>query len=315
MPVLRSEMEDLIRAQMSAINIMEGLESPRPRKGVTPPLRRRRTSKEEVRAQTRRVMQLSAVAVLCGTLCQIQVELLLSADADSGDLVSFVEYAYCAVVSSGALLRPRKLPWACHVQLFTAAVLYSALTNVGLSVRALPFATALVLKNGNIIANMLVGRLAGKRYSAQQLLAAAVISVGLVVTTIQRAAPPATPAVDAAIAGAVTGGDGAPGMPEEGAAAAGAAAGGALAGLTAADMAAADAELAGADVADVAAADVAVDVAVDVAAAGAVMAIDRVWDVSSYASPYAVGVICLGGAPPPLLPFAARVLWRGAARR
>ena len=55
------------------------------------------------------------------------------------------------------------------LQLLLSGVLYSALTNAGLAVRSLPFATALVIKNGNIIANMVVGRLAGRRYTTWQV--------------------------------------------------------------------------------------------------------------------------------------------------
>ena len=66
-------------------------------------------------------------------------------------------------------IREKDIQRKCNGQLLLSGVLYSALTNAGLAVRSLPFATALVIKNGNIIANMVVGRLAGRRYTTWQV--------------------------------------------------------------------------------------------------------------------------------------------------
>eukprot|EP00966_Prymnesium_polylepis_P146564 3384342-Prymnesium_polylepis.1 len=187
-PNLRSKQADEIRARYDALAILDGVEiiqAPAPPDDGTasPPTLVRKLSGCSGGTNLRTASRLAAVALLTGTLCQVQVELLLRDDANAGNLISLVEYSYCALVSSRALLEPRRLPWACHVQLLLSGVLYSALTNAGLAMRCLPFATALVIKNGNIIANMVVGRLAGRRYSRSQALAAAVISAGLVVST------------------------------------------------------------------------------------------------------------------------------------
>ena len=204
-PDLRSKRTEEIRAQYDAFAILDGVEVPR--------IRTRRPSRDRPATPPTTevtnlpsVIRLAAVALLTGTLCQLQVELLLRDDAAAGNLISLVEYSYCALVSSSSVLTPRRLPWACHLQLLLSGVLYSALTNAGLAMRSLPFATALVIKNGNIIANMIVGRVAGRRYSSSQALAAAVISAGLVVSTVQRASsPPAIALADtAATAAAAT---------------------------------------------------------------------------------------------------------------
>lgn len=81
------------------------------------------------------VVWLCASALLSGTAAQLCNELIFRADPDSGDTVSLVEYAYCALASSGALRHSRRLPWSCHVQLFATGLLYSKLMNAGLAVR------------------------------------------------------------------------------------------------------------------------------------------------------------------------------------
>ena len=132
----------------------------------------------------RLVFWLSATALLSGTVAQLCNELIFRADPEAGDTVSLVEYATAAILSAGALRHPRRLPWRCHAILFAAGLLYSKLMNAGLAVRCLPMPLVLVMKNANILANMAVGRAAGKRYSLWQLAAAAVLTAGLVLSAL-----------------------------------------------------------------------------------------------------------------------------------
>ena len=83
-----------------------------------------------------RVAALSLVALVCGSCSQVCVEFLVRHDGRTGHIISSFEYTYCALLSSAAVLRPRTLPWSCHAQLWLAGVAYSALTNIGLAVRA-----------------------------------------------------------------------------------------------------------------------------------------------------------------------------------
>ena len=132
----------------------------------------------------RLVFWLSATALLSGTVAQTCNELIFRADPEAGDTVSLVEYGTAAILSAGALHHPRRLPWRCHAILFAAGLLYSKLMNAGLAVRCLPMPLVLVMKNANILANMAVGRAAGKRYSLWQLAAAAVLTAGLVLSAL-----------------------------------------------------------------------------------------------------------------------------------
>ena len=154
--------------------IMEGLDPPMP-------LRR---SSDAWLGKRRLVFWLSATALLSGTVAQLCNELIFRADPEAGDTVSLVEYATAAILSAGALRHPRRLPWRCHAILFAAGLLYSKLMNAGLAVRCLPMPLVLVMKNANILANMAVGRAAGKRYSLWQLAAAAVLTAGLVLSAL-----------------------------------------------------------------------------------------------------------------------------------
>lgn len=153
---------------------------------VATPHRRRRQSEEKDQSSRQRVLLLVVLALVCGSLCQLCVELLTQHDGRLGNVISATEYTYCALLSSSALLTERRLPWSSHLQLWSAGVAHSALTNVGLGVRGLPMPVALVIKNGSLLANMLVGAVVGKRPTRRELVAAAVVSAGLVLGTTGR---------------------------------------------------------------------------------------------------------------------------------
>lgn len=141
--------------------------------------------------------------VVCGLVTSAVLEIMYSHDRECGTMVSLVEYTYCALVSSAALLSPRKLPLAAHLQLFAAGVGFSLLSNSGLA-SGLPMSLALVLKNGHVLANMAVGAATGKRYSRRQVLAVGTITAGLVLATVAQADAAAPAGAAAAPAGAPT---------------------------------------------------------------------------------------------------------------
>jgi hypothetical protein len=120
MPELSSKDMVAVRARYDAFAILDGVE-----------VSRMPSFSGQTAAKGRRILQLGSVALLCGTMCQLQVELLLRDDAGAGNLISLVEYTYCALASFRALLEPRKLPWSCHAQLLLSGVAFSSLTNAG----------------------------------------------------------------------------------------------------------------------------------------------------------------------------------------
>ena len=178
----RSAEADELRSRFTeaqSVAIMEGREAPA---SLEPPPLLKMSSTE--RRKTRLVVALSARVLAYGAAAQLCNELIFRAEPTAGDTVSLVEYGFCALASLGALRRPRRLPWSCHLQLFATGLLYSLLMNAGLAA-SLPMPLVLVMKNANILANMLVGRVAaGRRYAPRQLAAAALLTVGLVLSTL-----------------------------------------------------------------------------------------------------------------------------------
>ncbi len=137
------------------------------------------------------VMQLSLAMVCCGCACQAPYELLAASDRGCGDLISVSEALYGLIASApGALREPEwtvSLHW--HVGLAALGVAFSFLMNTALA-SPLPTVVLLTLKNGNLVANMVVGVLVlRKRYSWRQAAAVAVVSAGLLLTALAHQRP------------------------------------------------------------------------------------------------------------------------------
>lgn len=126
---------------------------------------------------------LAASKVASGGTARFLTEIMLKQDKRCTSLISLVEYAYTALLSSHVLLRPRQLPLICHLQLLLTGVGASVLSNWCME-SDVPVPIRLVLKNGQLSANMAVGALLlGRRYSTVQILAIMAITAGIVLAT------------------------------------------------------------------------------------------------------------------------------------
>jgi len=126
----------------------------------------------------------AALVVFCGCLCQAPYEVLNSRDKGCGALISFSEYIFGAALSIHAIREPRKLPFSLHAGLAMTNVCYSLLINMALNT-ALPTAVLITMKNGNLVANVLLGVcFLKRRYATLQYLGVTCITVSLILTGI-----------------------------------------------------------------------------------------------------------------------------------
>lgn len=135
--------------------------------------------------------------VVCGCACQAPYEVMNSRDKGCGPLISITEHVFGMLASLGALRQRRRLPWRLHFSLAAVSVSYTLFLNKALS-SELPTLVLITMKNGNLVANMLLGMcFMRSRYSLGQYFAVLCISAGLVVTSVsggQAAAGAGSPA-------------------------------------------------------------------------------------------------------------------------
>jgi hypothetical protein len=125
--------------------------------------------------------------LVCGCLAVVPLEMLNTRDRGCANLISLMEYSWAAAISLPALSRKQQIPWRYHLALLLCGVTYSVCCNQALTY-ALPMPVFLVLKNGLLVANMIVGRCAlGKVYSSTQVLAVLCVTAGLIVCTMASA--------------------------------------------------------------------------------------------------------------------------------
>eukprot|EP01043_Picozoa_sp_COSAG02_P039112 COSAG02_NODE_3064_length_7435_cov_2.086150_3_plen_371_part_00 len=130
---------------------------------------------------------LVVATLVFGCLAVVPLEMLNTRDRGCADLISLMEYSWAAIISLPALSRKQQIPWRYHVALLICGVTYSVCCNQALN-QNLPMPVFLVLKNGLLVANMIVGRCAlGKIYSSAQILAVLCVTAGLIVCTIVSA--------------------------------------------------------------------------------------------------------------------------------
>lgn len=141
----------------------------------------RTSSLAEVSAESGLLM---LATLVFGCLAVVPLEMLNTRDRGCADLISVMEYSWAAVVSLPALGRKQQIPWRYHVALLLCGVTYSVCCNEALN-QQLPMPVFLVLKNGLLVANMIVGRCAlGKTYSNAQILSVLCVTAGLIVCTV-----------------------------------------------------------------------------------------------------------------------------------
>uniref|UniRef100_A0A7S4F4F6 Sugar phosphate transporter domain-containing protein n=1 Tax=Chrysotila carterae TaxID=13221 RepID=A0A7S4F4F6_CHRCT len=127
---------------------------------------------------------LSLLMVICGCCCQAPYELIMSSDRGCGDLVSLAEAITGIVASTGSAIAEKEwvLPMRSHALLAAAGIAFSMLTNRALA-SPLPTAMLCTLKNGSLVANVIVGvAVQGKKYARGQVFAVLVVTTGLVLT-------------------------------------------------------------------------------------------------------------------------------------
>lgn len=131
--------------------------------------------------------------VTAGGTSRLLTEMMLARDKRCTAVISLVEYFYTALLSSHVLLQPRRLPLSCHLQLLLTGVGASVLSNWGME-SDVPVPIRLILKNGQLSANMAVGAvLLGRRYSVGQVASIGAITAGIVLATAGDALRGASP--------------------------------------------------------------------------------------------------------------------------
>ena len=136
------------------------------------------------------VPALSLMLVLCGCGSQLPYELMNSIDRGCGALIAVCEAVFGLAATAPVALRQQSwsVPLSTHACVAGVAVLYPLLLNQALA-SPLPVVLLSTMKNGNLVANALVGvLLLGKRYSSRQLLSVVVVSGGLVLTALSGSA-------------------------------------------------------------------------------------------------------------------------------
>lgn len=130
------------------------------------------------------VLTLLVIGTACA--CQAPFELMNSSDRGCGDLIALAEYMYGLIASAPQALNADKwhVPRRFHAGLAAAAVGYSALVNAALATQ-MPMPVAITMKNGNLVANMVIGVAVLRRcYSLAQIVAVLVVTAGLVVLAL-----------------------------------------------------------------------------------------------------------------------------------
>lgn len=128
--------------------------------------------------------------VICGCSCQAPYEMMFARDRGCGDLISLSEYFYALILSAPGALRARwvnrqwQIPWQYHVCLAASGLGYSLLVSMAFATTT-PIPVLIVLKNGNLVANLVVGVVFLRRcYSFQQVMAVLLATWGLALTTV-----------------------------------------------------------------------------------------------------------------------------------
>eukprot|EP00928_Gymnodinium_smaydae_P002093 TRINITY_DN10734_c0_g1_i1.p1 TRINITY_DN10734_c0_g1~~TRINITY_DN10734_c0_g1_i1.p1 ORF type:complete len:455 (+),score=59.00 TRINITY_DN10734_c0_g1_i1:123-1367(+) len=125
-----------------------------------------------------------ALTVFCGCACQAPYEVLHSSDRGCGHLVVFVEHIFSTIASASAWWHPRRAPMWIHVGLATFSIAYALLVNMALSTALSP-TVVITMKNGNLVASMLLGSFVlGHRYALRQRAAVLLITCGLVLISV-----------------------------------------------------------------------------------------------------------------------------------
>lgn len=133
---------------------------------------------------------LAVGVVVFGCACQAPFEALNKYDRGCGDLISVTQYVYGLVASAPGAMQGRaaaggwKISWLMHFGLAVANLGYFVMLNIVLAT-SLPLPVIITMKNGNLVANLVVGvALMRRKYNFQQVTAVLVVTGGLVLTAL-----------------------------------------------------------------------------------------------------------------------------------
>lgn len=130
------------------------------------------------------VWMIIASTIFFGCACQAPYEVMNSRDRGCGSVITFFEYLFGLVASLDTLRTPRQLPLRLHGLLAATHLGYAMFLNLALST-SLPIPVVITMKNGNLAANMLLGlAILHRRYTPQQYVAVACITMGLVLASL-----------------------------------------------------------------------------------------------------------------------------------
>lgn len=136
--------------------------------------------------------------VVLGCACEASGEWIFSRDQGCGDLAMLAEYIHSLIVAGPRAERARRasggnwaIPLRYHSALAASGVLYGLLVN-GAYASPLPNCVILVLKNGILVQNLIIGRVLGRSYSFGQVLSVCTVSSGLVLTALGGQPPTGT---------------------------------------------------------------------------------------------------------------------------
>ncbi|CAE7493327.1 Efr [Symbiodinium natans] len=125
---------------------------------------------------------LGALVICCiasGCACQAPYEVLNSQDKGCAHLISLAEHVFGILVTLRCAFRPRQLPLSAHLTLAAGSIGYTQLQNAALGTK-LPTLVLITIKNGNLAANIFLGKVVMKKqYGLQQLAAVLLLSSGL----------------------------------------------------------------------------------------------------------------------------------------
>ncbi|CAE7780979.1 Efr, partial [Symbiodinium microadriaticum] len=123
-------------------------------------------------------------SIACGCACQAPYEVLNSQDKGCAHLISLAEHIFGLLVTLPCAFRKRQLPLRRHLALAAGGIAYTQLQNAALSTK-LPTLVLITIKNGNLAANIFLGKVIMKRqYGLQQLAAVLLLSFGLLLLSV-----------------------------------------------------------------------------------------------------------------------------------
>jgi len=127
------------------------------------------------------------LCIACGCSCQAPYEVLNTKDKGCAHLISLAEHIFGLVVTLRSAFRSRQLPLQWHICLAAGSVGYTQLQNIALGTQ-LPTLVLITIKNGNLLANVFLGKLLlHRQYGLQQLVAVVLLSLGLILVSVAGA--------------------------------------------------------------------------------------------------------------------------------